>query len=193
MQNKPGADMNYASAVQAVLKLDETVYPAITAEKRTVRYCVINVLVFGILHAFFSLHFSEAVLIEGQNSGPVPIISQVLFIIIGAAVAFLMHAGGALFLWVFSRGIGGSTAFLPVYFNLGISFAGLWPLAPVLAALQSGAGGPAMYSILALTSAYALAVIFFGIKSASGLSTARMGAAMATAIVFITSFMYLWI
>lgn len=193
MQKNPGANMNYASAVQAVLKLDETVYPAIMAEKRTGRYCVINVLVFGILHALFSLHFSEALLAAGQSSGPVPIITQILFIIIGAAVAFLMHAGGALFLWVFSRGIGGNTAFLPVYFNLGISFAGLWPLAPILAALQSGVKGPALYGVFVLASAYALAVVFFGTKSASGLSAARMGAAMATAIVFVTSFMYLWI
>jgi hypothetical protein len=104
-----------------------------------------------------------------------------------------MHAGGAMFLWVFSRGIGGNTAFLPVYFNLGISFIGLWPLAPVLAAVQAGIRGPAALLLLVITSLYALFVIMFGTKSASGLSMAKMSTAMTITIVFVTCFLYLWL
>src|SRR6056297_3111128 len=118
--------MNYPLAMQSVLQLDETIYPAIMKSSRTARYCMLNVLIFGFLHALFSLVFSPALLTQGQPAAPLPLLSKIIFILIGVAVAFFMHAGAALFLWVFSRGIGGNPAFFPIYFNLGISFVGLW-------------------------------------------------------------------
>ncbi len=188
-----GAKMNYASAMQSVLRLDETIYPAILASEQTTRYCMVNVLVFGVLHAVFSLSFSDALMIDAQMTESIPFISKSIFVLIGIAVAFFMHLGGGLFLWVFSRGVGGNTAFLPVYFNLGISFIGLWPLAPFLAAAQAGYSGGGTSVLLGLTAGYGLAVIFFGTKSASGLSLTRMSIAMGLAIIFVASFLYLWV
>ncbi len=185
--------MNYASAMQSVLKFDESVYPAIMDEKKTARYCMINVMFFGIIHALFSLHFSGRLMAESQMIEGLPLISKAVVILTGAAVAFLLHAGGAMFLWVFSRGIGGNTAFLPVYFNLGISFIGLWPLAPVMAAFQAGLGGAGLNLILGIAIVYGLAVILFGTKSASGLSLIKMLAAMFITIVGAASFLYIWL
>ncbi|MBA2881976.1 hypothetical protein HNR65_002310 [Desulfosalsimonas propionicica] len=185
--------MNYPSAMQAVLRLDESAYPAIMAENRTVWYCVVNISVFGILHALFSLYFSSSMMAGSPAAEPLPPASRVTIILVGVAVAFFMHAGAAMFLWVFSRGVGGNTSFFPVYFNLGISFIGLWPLAPVLAAIQSGINGTAVLLLLFLASIYALAVILLGTKNASGLSMIRMSTAMAITIVFVGCFLYLWL
>ncbi|HMA66228.1 MAG TPA: hypothetical protein VKO20_00280 [Desulfosalsimonadaceae bacterium] len=185
--------MNYPSAMQSVLRLDESIYPAIMASKKTVRYCMANVLVFGLLHAFFSLLFSNALLAESQLSSQLPLATKGVFLLIGVAVAFFMHAGASLFLWVFTRGIGGDTAFFPVYFNFGISFVGLWPLAPVLAAAQAGLQGPALQVLLGLASAYGLAVILFAAKNASGLSLTKIILALIVTIIFIACFLYLWI
>jgi hypothetical protein len=185
--------MTYASAMKAVLRLDESVYPALMAEHRTIRCAMINVLTFGVVHALFSLYHSRAMTAGDGVVESLPAHLQVAFILIGAAVAFLMHMGGALFLWVFTRGIGGNTAFLPVYFNIGVSFIGLWPLAPALATVQAGIRSPAAWVFLFAASVYGLAVILIGAKSASGLSLARISIAMLAAIIFIFSFMYLWI
>lgn len=185
--------MNYPSAMQAVLRLDESVYPAIMAENRTVWYSVANIAVFGILHALFSLYFSSTLMDGGPSAEPMSMTARATIVLVGVAVAFFMHAGAAMFLWVFSRGIGGNTSFFPVYFNLGISFIGLWPLAPVLAAVQSGINGTAVLLLLFLASVYALVVILFGTKSASGLSMARISTAMAVTIIFVTCFLYLWL
>jgi len=185
--------MNYPLAMQSVLQLDETIYPAIMKSSRTARYCMLNVLIFGFLHALFSLIFSPGLLAEGQPAASLPLMSKIIIILIGIAVAFFMHAGAALFLWVFSRGIGGSTAFFPIYFNLGISFVGLWPLAPLLAALQAGYRGAALQILLGLAAIYGLAVIFLGSKSASGLSMKKMLVAMSVTIVFVACFLYLWL
>ena len=185
--------MNYALAMQSVLRLDETIYPAIMKSSRTARYCMLNILIFGFLHALFSLIFSPALLADGQMASPLPLISKIIFILVGIAVAFFMHAGAALFLWVFSRGIGGNTAFFPIYFNLGISLVGLWPLAPLLAAMQAGYSGAAMQILLGLASIYGLAVIMLGSKSASGLSMKKMLVAMGVTIIFVACFLYLWV
>jgi hypothetical protein len=185
--------MNYTSAMKDVLRLEENIYAAIMGGGKTVRYCMINVFVFGFIHASFSLYFSSLVINAGQTAEPFTLAERAAFTMIGIAVAFFMHAGGSMFLWVFSRGIGGNTAFLPVYFNLGISFIGLWPLAPVLAAVQAGIRGPAALLLLVITSLYALFVIMFGTKSASGLSMAKMSTAMTITIVFVTCFLYLWL
>lgn len=180
--------MNYFAAMQSVLRLDESVYPEIMISGRFVRYCIINVLMLGFIHALFSLHF------EGLLwSDDVAVMGKVFFAGAGAGVAFLMHAGGALFLWVFTRGAGGRTEFFPVYFNFGISCIGLWPIAPVLSAIQAGFRGPGLYLLLVLFSLYGILVIFFGAKSASQLSTIRMTAAMVVCIIVVGSLLYLWL
>ena len=185
--------MRYVAAMRSILQLDENIYPAIHSAGRAVTFCMINVVIFGILHAFSALYFIESLFHDAVTGQAMPTAVKVQFITLGVGVAFLMHAGAALFLWVFSRGFGGRTAFLPVYFNLGLSFIGLWPLAPVIAAAQAGAGGTLLHGVLALTAIYGLCVIFFGTKNASGLSMTRMSVAMLVTIVVVISLLYLWL
>jgi hypothetical protein len=186
-----GISMYYFAAMRAILQLDENVYQSIHAAGRAVTFCMINVSIFGVLHAFSALYFIES-LFRDSNAA-IPMAGKIQFITIGVGVAFLMHAGAALFLWVFSRGFGGRTAFLPVYFNLGLSFIGLWPLAPVLAALQAGVQGPLLHVLVGLAAIYGLCVIFLGTKIASGLSMLRMSVAMTVTLMVVASLLYLWL
>jgi hypothetical protein len=185
--------MSYFAAMRAVLQLDEKVYPAIHESGRAVTFCLINILGFGALHAVTALYYIEAMFREAATGQAMSGAMKIQFVTVGIGVAFLMHAGAALFLWVFSRGFGGRTAFLPVYFNLGLSFIGLWPAAPFMAALQAGAGGALTRVFFGLAAIYGLGVVFMGVKSASGLSMNRMALSMLVTIIVVISLLYLWV
>jgi hypothetical protein len=179
--------MNYFYAMRAVLQLEESVYTDIMASGKFVRYCIVNVLALGIIHALFLMYLGNMLLSPG------PVMAKISFIGAGAGLAFLMHAATALYLWVFTRGAGGRVEFIPIYFHTGISAIGLWPLALVLAAVQTGTGGPMMAGLLIGTGIYGLSVIFIAAKSASQLSMTRMVAAMAVCLVVVSSMLYLWL
>ncbi len=185
--------MNYFKSMQAVLQLDETIYAGIMARGASIRYSTLNVGLFGVIHALSSLFFSRQLMrTDGSLYAP-DAGTQAFMLMLGVAVAFLLHGGAGLFFWAFSRGVGGRTAFLPVYFNLGIAFIALWPLAPILAALQIQLGGALLYSVGAIASLYALLVIFGAIKNAAGLSVLRMTIAMTLTVSYIACFLYLWL
>ncbi len=180
--------MNYFTAMKAVLQLDETVYTSIMAAGKISRYGVITIVIFGTIYALFALYF------DGKLMSPdIPALSRLFFIGFGIGVAFLMHAGASLYLWVFTRGAGGRVEFLPMYMNLSIAAAGLWPLAVVLPAYQSGIRGTGLYILLWGATVYGLLVIAAGAKNASRLSTARMIAAFAVCILVVGSMLYIWL
>lgn len=183
----------YPAAMQDVLRCQESVYETLFRERKSVRYCFANVLLFGLLHAVFVLMFARHVWsVSGVSAAPTLQI-QIAIICSGIMIAFFMHAGAALFFWVFTRGLGGRPNFLPLYLNLGVGFIALWPLAPVLSAYQAGLGGPILMVVLSALSLYAAVVLFFGLKIASGLSPLRMATAMVLTAVFVACFLYLWI
>lgn len=185
--------MKYFPAMQSVLALDESIYGRIMVHEASIRYSTINVGIFGLIHAVSSLLFSRT-LLSGEGLPYTPDgATQAFMVLMGIAVAFLLHGGAGLFFWAFARGVGGRTAFLPVYFNLGIAFIGLWPLAPILAALQVQWGSPLLYGATLLASGYGLLVIFGAVKNAAGLSLLRMALAMLLTISYIGCFLYLWL
>ena len=185
--------MSYPAAMQDVLRCQEPVYETLFQEQKSARYCFANVLLFGLLHAVFVLMFARHVWgVSGVSVSPT-LQTQIAIICSGVMIAFFMHAGAALFFWVFTRGLGGRPTFLPLYLNLGVGFIALWPLAPVLSAYQAGIGGPILMVVLAVLSLYAAVVVFFGLKIASGLSASRMVAVMVLTAVFVACFLYLWI
>jgi hypothetical protein len=178
--------------MQGVLRFQEPVYESLFREGKLVRTCFVNVLLFGLLHAGFVLVFAKHVWsVSGVSVAPT-LQTQIAIICSGVMIAFFMHAGAALFFWVFTRGLGGRPSFLPLYLNLGVGFIALWPLAPVVSAYQAGLGGPILTIVLAMLSLYAVAVVFFGLKSASGLSALRMAASMVLTAAFVACFLYLW-
>jgi hypothetical protein len=110
----------------------------------------------------------------------------------GIPVAFLMHAGAALFIWVFLKALGGKAAFLTAYFFIGVAAISLWPLAPFLAMLQTYAD-PIAFAGAFVTAPHALAVHTRTLQIAIGISLPKMILAMTAAIVYIGCFLYLWI
>jgi hypothetical protein len=186
--------MNHVENMLRVLCLDEAVYrEVITQNRLSLWYTAVNVGIFGLIYGLSSLYFSDRLLDSGAVTESLPIQLRVTLLLMGVSVAFLIHGGTALFSWVFCRGFGGSPLFLPVYLALGIAWISLWPVAPLLSAIQVKIGGGWVVVLLAATSAYGLAVFFRALKSASGLSSTRMGIVLAVVIIYIVSFMYLWV
>jgi hypothetical protein len=188
--------MQYLQYMVRVLRFEEAVYrEIITQERLSLWYTALNVAVFGLLYGLSAIHYSSFLLSPdgGGDTAPLPLNVKTTILFMGISVAFLIHGGMALFAWVFCRGFGGSTLFLPVYLALGIAWLSLWPLAPILAASQVKLAGNGMYFLLLLVAAYALGVVFRALKSASGLSFNRMLVVISVVIIYIFCFMYLWV
>jgi len=153
-------------------------------------YCAVNVMIFGLIYGLAAIYFSQPVL--GATSQAGAGYNTLLILMVGASVAFLMHAGAALFLWVFCRGIGGNPLFSPVYMGLGAAAIAFWPLAPGLAALQAGFMGPALAIFTLAAAVNAAAVVYTAIRTVAGLSHLKMTIASVAALIYISCFMYLW-
>jgi hypothetical protein len=188
-----GEDINYFGAMWHVLRLEEKIYQDISARGLSVRYAMMNVSVLGILYGLFSLYFlgSESLEKAAEPSGI--IIVQSIVMIGGVLVAFLLHLGLAFLLWSFGRGVGGKTRFLTTYFNVGVAVVPLWVAVPGLAALHAGWRGPNVYLCTVIPGIYALASFFVATKSTFGLSYGRTVLGMAMMLVFLVSFLYLWL
>jgi hypothetical protein len=186
--------MNYFNAMLRVLKLDEKIYPEINAHGSTVHYAIVNIFFLCILYGFFSLvllnvEFSPH---DYPNLASVLIVKAIV-ILTGMLVAFLLHMGAALLLWTFGRGVGGAARFMPVYYNLGIAVVPLWLAIPGITALCAGWRGEGIYLFAICTSIYALASLFVATKSVFNLSNLKMSLAAAMMLIFVTSFLYLWL
>lgn len=186
--------MEYLHYMIRILRFDEAVYrEVITRDKLSLLYTAVNVGVFGLCYGLSATYFASFLLTEQGGEMALPAHLRVTLILMGVSVAFLIHGGMALFAWVFCRGFGGSTLFLPIYLALGMAWISLWPLAPALAALQAQRTDGMFYSFLALALLLALNVIFRALKSASGLAFGRMLLVMVVILLYISCFMYLWV
>ena len=184
--------MIYFYHMPRVLRLDASVYRDIYSRNAALWYCVINVLGLGLIYGLVSVYFSSHVLDQMAQQGAVSV-SRLVILLVGLSVAFLMHGGAALFIWVFCKALGGCRQFMPPYLNLGISAIALWPVAPALSALQSGYRDPALLIYLAVVLPYAAAVMYVAIREVSQLSTVKMIAAAVLTVVYIGCFLYLWL
>lgn len=180
--------MDFFAATKRILLLEEEVYSHIFREGKVLRFCFVNLLLFGLFYGLFAMLFSGML-----SSAEVPLQYLLFFLVAGVGFVFLAHAGLALFLWVFTRAAaGGVQPFFPLYFHVGISMAAAWPLAPVLAGVQAGYGGVALYALLALALLYALASVFVAVKSVTGLSVPRMCGAFAACAAVLVSMVYIY-
>jgi hypothetical protein len=186
-------EITYFGAMWRVLRLEERIYQDISSRGLSVRYSMINVLVLGILYGLLSLYFlgSESLEKAAEPSGIV--IVQSIVMIVGVLVAFLLHLGLAFLIWSFGRGAGGKTRFLATYFNVGVAVVPLWLAVPGLTALRAGWRGPNVYLCTVIPGIYALASLFVATKSTFGLSYGRTVLGMAMMLVFLVSFLYLWL
>jgi hypothetical protein len=180
--------MTFLATARRILMLEEEVYSRIYSEGKTLRYCFVNLLILGLLYGLLALLFSGLFV-----SGEVAVQYKLLFLMVGVGMVYVIHVGISLFLWVFTKAAaGGVLSFFPLYFNVGISLAAAWPLALVLAAVQSGFGGMALYVLLALASLYALSSLFVSVKSTSGLSGTRVCGAFVACTAVLVSMVYIY-
>lgn len=175
--------MNYPAAMSRLARLDFSGVRQLPLNHLP-WICIFHVSILGLIYGGTAAWLSRDLLL-GQG--------LLKLTLAGIPVAFLMHAGAALFIWVFLKALGGNAGFLTAYFIIGVSSISLWPLAPFLAMLQTQTSGPMILTVTAITGLYALAVNAKMIQDAFDLSFARMVIALAAAIIYMGCFLYLWI
>jgi len=182
--------MTYFNSMIRLLQFD--IAPIKKLNMKQLQYfCIINVIILGVIYGFSAFFFSKIVLVEkGFDASS---FNALKIIVAGIPVAFLMHASAALFVWVFLRAIGGKAAFILSYFNMGTASISLWPLAPFIAVLQTGGRMPLMVGMAVCFSLYGFAVNVLLIKETFQLSRIKMFIATSVTIIYIGSFLYLWV
>jgi len=174
-----------------ILQFDKTAVKKLITIPQLQYYSIVNVLILGILYGLSASQLGQAVLLnKGLETAA---FSPYKIVFIGVSVAFLMHGGAALFVWVFLRALGGNPNFMPAYLSIGVGCISLWPLVPFAAALQAGINNMAVMVITAILSMYGLAVNYVVVQTVSGLSNVKMGIAATATLVYIGCFLYLWI
>lgn len=185
---------SYLAHMGRVLSFDEAIYrEIITRNKLSLWYTALNVFVLGLIYGGSSVIFARSILESHGIFDPLETHVKVSLILMGISITFLVHGALALFSWVFCRGIGGSTLFMPIYLAIGIAAIAFWPMAPALSAVLSKAGGQGAFFFFLLALGYGFVVLFHGLKSASGLALPRMLIVSVILIIYIVSFMYLWV
>ena len=185
--------MAYFHDMMRVLRLDAGLWAGLARHPRILRYAVANVLILGLVYAGSALVFIQRLLASRGLPAAEAHVNPLMVMMVGASVAFLMHGGAALFTWVFCRGIGGATPFLPLYLSMGAAAVALWPAAPAVALLQTGARSAPLAVYLAAAIGYGLAAQYPAVRQAAGLSHTRMAAAGAFTLFYIGCFLYLWL
>lgn len=186
--------MPYLHHMIRVLRFEEFVYrEVITHNKLSLWYTALNVSILGLLYGGSNVFFAGTILASHGIFEPVAPQLNITLLLMGVSITFLVHGAAALFAWVFCRGIGGSTLFMPVYLAIGMASVAFWPMAPTLSAVLSRSGGQAAFILLLVTLTYGFVVLFHAVKSASGLALPRMVIVSVILVVYIISFMYLWV
>ena len=181
--------MHYLRSMQQILTLNPLEKKMDL--KRLQFYAIINVLMLGLIYGCFAALFSQEVLVE--KGFEVTGFNPFKIIVAGIPVAFFMHCGAALFVWVFFLAIGGKTNFLNCYFHMGMTAISLWPVAPLAAALQTGSASSLTLALSVIFSLYALAVNVRVLQTAFGLSSLKMTIATLVTLTYISCFLYLWV
>ena len=101
-----GVVMAYLQHMLRILKLDGSIYRTLAATQLPLNYCLINVTVLGLVYGVSSVQLAGALLIRQPDAAVT--FNPLMILMVGVAIAFFMHGGLALFIWVFCRGIGGT-------------------------------------------------------------------------------------
>ena len=183
--------MNYLTSMGNILAFNINGLQKGLDIKRLQYYAILNVLVLGVIYGCSAAMFSRTILVE--NGFDAAAYNPLKIIVAGIPVAFFMHAGAALFIWVFLKAIGGKANFLTSYFYIGMAAISLWVVAPFAAALQIGAVSPLITIFTGIFSLYAFAVNIKVVKAAFQLSTIKMAIATSVTLMYISCFLYLWV
>jgi hypothetical protein len=62
--------MNYIAAMRSILQLDEKIYQEIHVAGKAATFCMVNVLICGLLYGFFVMHFIESMVQDAAARKP---------------------------------------------------------------------------------------------------------------------------
>ena len=182
--------MNYLAAMGRILSLTPFSSTEPAQLKHLQLYSIINVLILGLIYGLSAAFFSRILMID---AGGITDSGMAKIIIAGIPAAFFMHAGTALFLWVFLKAIGGKSEFITAYFHIGAAAISLWPLAPFVAILQISPPTGLLLLFTGVFCCYAFTVNILVVKQAFRLSALRMAIATSITVIYISCFLYLWL
>ena len=174
-----------------VLQLDGRVYGELQEKGMAFRYSQFNFIITAAIYSFSAIMFLPYVT-EGLNPAELFIL-QGMVLGTGIFVVFLFYLTVSILLWAFSKGLGAELHFSRIYTNLGLALVPLWVAMPGMAAISAGIENYPLYAVTALASAYLLPTAFVATKDASGLSVGRQSASFVILLVFLVSFVYLWV
>ncbi len=186
-----GVSVSYFSHMSRLIALDASVYHEMMKKKLSLRYCVLNVFIAGLIYGVSSAWITKSMNFAAKN-GDAVVFSPLVVILVGVSLAYLIHGGTALFIWVFCKGIGGCSQFMPPYLNLGVASVVLWPLLPVVAMFQVGFRFWVLDIYLVVFTIFSMISFYLAVKCVSGLSTTKMVIAFVGTIIYVGCFLYLW-
>ena len=183
--------MKYFHYMKRILLLEGRGFDEMMSSGLALRYCMVNVFILGLIYGIAAIHFSRHLLTQGAVN--TLSFNALSILMAGVGLAFLMHGGAALFIWVFCRGAGGCRQFMHPYLNIGTASIALWPLAPALAAYQIIRPGVFLIVYMTLFAIYGGMVEYVGVHRASGLSTLKMSIVTMVTVFYVGCFLYLWV
>ncbi|MCG8564483.1 MAG: hypothetical protein MI747_05310 [Desulfobacterales bacterium] len=183
--------MHYLTSMGHLLAFNPGILNREENLKRLQYYSIANVLILGLIYGGAAALMGPY-LLERQGLDATGF-NGIKVLVAGIPVAFLMHAGGALFVWVFMRAMGGRANFVTAYFFMGAAAISLWCLAPFAAALQMGTITPFTKGFGLLLALYGFGVMFKAAQEAFQLSGFKMTIATLVTLSYIGCFLYLWI
>lgn len=151
-----------------------------------------NVFAAGLIYGLFSLQFNLGQLDVFPDTFSRNF-AAALIIFSGISVVILAQAASSLFIWTFCRGVGGNTGLINYYIGTGMVMPVFWLALPFYAAMGAGLTGILVSTLTAITTAAAVVSLVASIKEASGLAPGRLVIAIALVVIFVGSFLYLWV
>ncbi|MFH1985811.1 MAG: hypothetical protein ABIL58_28590 [Pseudomonadota bacterium] len=185
--------MYYWQVMRRVAARDGDVYGEMTEHRRIFVLFIVNLTVLGLIYGVASAGLSQVVLARLSAGSAGARFSPLAVTVVGVLAVYLLHGASALFVWVFCRGLGGRSRLTPYYLNMGVAGIALWPVAPAVACVQVGLGGAYLVAAVFMAGAWGAAVQYAAVQAASGLSHAKMTAAVIATLTYIGCFLYLWI
>lgn len=182
----------YVTYLARVFRFDFSVYQPGSLPSRPFMYTFANVFIAGLIYGMFSLQFNLNQLEIFPDAFSRNFIA-VLIVFSGITVIILAQAASSLFVWTFCRGVGGSTALVNYYVATGMVMPVLWLAMPFYAAMGAGVAGLLVKALATITTTAAVVSLAASIKEASGLAPGRLVIALALVVIFVGSFLYLWV
>jgi hypothetical protein len=181
----------YLAYLARVFRFDFSVYNDLP--RRPFLAVFLNLFLAGLIYGGSSLYFNLGQMREIFTDAASINIAGFMIVLSGIALVFLAQAGSSLFIWTFCRGVGGNTSLINYYVGTGMAVPVFWIALPFFAALGADFGGSLFNSLAVVVTVAAAVSLVASIKEASGLTAGRLFAALLLTLIFVGSFLYLWL